>query len=63
MWVTIATQNYKGVETSRAFLKEGNTKQRNFEKEMKGLGWKIQSFEVDSVMVETLSLEFSVDRK
>lgn len=59
----IATQTYKGVKTSRLFLKEGTTKTNNFVKAMTGLGWEVQQFEVDSCMIETLQMTFSIDRK
>lgn len=59
----IATQTYKGEKSSRLFLKEGRTKTKNFIKEMTGLGWEIQHFEVDSCMIETLQLKFSIDRR
>lgn len=61
MWIVIGTQTNKGIEKNRAFIKKSGKSIKTFEKELINLGWKTQTFEVDSIFYNRL--ELTTERK
>ena len=59
MWIIIATQKFKGIESSRAFVKESKRQSLYLNRELHELGWyNIRIFEVDELAIDTLTIKY-----